>query len=207
MPRHDRIPAEEKKRLFALAYAKEPNVQKAAVAAGYKPGRNAEVVGVRLMNDPAVKDMIAKHQIAMSVRTGITAQAVLEELAVNSFSDIGNYLDDNGRVKPVSEWDAKARRAVQSFKIRRTVEMDGDEKIPVEIIELKLWDKNAALNNLAKHFGLLIERQEVLVQHKFDRMPMKDLEAYILEMAPRMLGKPVFTKPQIAKRMIEEDDA
>jgi hypothetical protein len=58
----------------------------------------------------------------------------------------------------VTEWSDEQLAAVASVDIM-TVECEGAP--PARVHELRLWNKVAALDTLAKHFGLLKEKIEL----------------------------------------------
>ena len=61
----------------------------------------------------------------------------------------------------MTEWSDEQLAAVASVDIV-TVEREGAS--PARVHKLRLWNKVAALDTLAKHFGLLKERLEVETQ-------------------------------------------
>jgi len=68
---------------------------------------------------------------------------VLDELRKLVHSDIGEIINEHGRVKLPHELDAKTRAAVKTFKI--------DE---YGRIEYQFYDKNPAIDKAMKHMGL-----------------------------------------------------
>jgi phage terminase small subunit len=96
--------------------------------------------------------MIARGNVSVRVKE-LTAKAadvavleaagIIREIARLAYSDIGNIMHTDGRVKLPNELDPATRAAVASFKI--------DE---YGRIEYKFWDKNSALDKSAKIRGL-----------------------------------------------------
>jgi hypothetical protein len=90
----------------------------------------------------------------LPVRTGAR---VLEEIARLAFSDIGQVLDFSGthpRLRPACDIPEDARRALTSVKVKRYAEGRGEGAGEVEVTEIKLWDKLAALEKAGRHLGL-----------------------------------------------------
>ncbi len=85
---------------------------------GYKArGDVAEAAASRLLRNVKVAARLAQLRAERSKRTGITADRVLEELAVVAFSDVTHYcVDPGGRVVLDTRADASARRALSSVK-------------------------------------------------------------------------------------------
>jgi phage terminase small subunit len=99
----------------------------------------------------------AVHPAVKEAAIKINAEMLMKEAGAIAFSDIGDIFDFSGpvlKLKPMSEVPAHARRAIAVYKTRRYVEGRGEDAREVEVIEIKFWDKLAALNALMKVFGL-----------------------------------------------------
>lgn len=139
------------------------DVQRAYEQAGYKAeGESARVNGYRLLSDATVKERLRVLQEERAERTKVTADQVVHELALLAFSDIDDYLvDDDGRIQFREGAHPDARRAVSSVKRKILKHLPGDEDSPpAQIVEteVKVWNKNSALDSLGKHLGMFIER-------------------------------------------------
>ncbi len=135
----------ERQRRFVRAYAQDPDGYKAAARAGYSP--TAKSYASTLLRKPAIAAEIAAREAARAERRRVTADRVLEEFARIAFADIRDY----------ATWgpDGVSLRAADEIA-------DGDSAAIVEVSvssrgktpRLKLHDKKAALNALARHLGL-----------------------------------------------------
>lgn len=79
-----------------------------------------------------------------------------------AYSDLGSFYDQDGNIKPISEWTPAMRAAVQTLE---TVERDvtpGERGPAAKVLRLKLWDKPRTLEMLYKHLGLFEDK----VEHK-----------------------------------------
>jgi len=112
---------------------------------------------------------LANADIARAVAAGkatqlqqadLSATRVLEEYRRIGFSDIGALFDDHGRLKSLRELPRDVRAAIASMKVTKKNLTAGDG-VMEDVVEVKLWDKTRALESLAKHFGLLVERVEI----------------------------------------------
>jgi hypothetical protein len=65
-----------------------------------------------------------------------------------------DFSGEEPKLKPANTIPLHARRAISSIKVRRHAEGRGDEAHEVEVRELKLWNKLAALDKLGEHLGL-----------------------------------------------------
>ena len=139
------------------------NATQAALRAGYSP-RTAFAQGSALLSIPAIRAAVAAKRGHLAARNRRTADGVLEELAVIAFSDIGEILDMSGeqpKLRAMRDIPERARRAIAKIKVKRALEGTGKDAREVEITEFSLWSKTDALEKLAKHFGLLVERIQV----------------------------------------------
>lgn len=154
-----------KQQRFVEEYLKDLNSTQAAIRANYS-AKNADKIGPQLLGKVRVADAIQKAMARRSDRVEVKADAVLKELALLGFSDIGQILDFSGvepRLKPVSEIPESARRAISSMKVKRYWEGNGDESREVEVTEFRLWPKLDALKLICQHLGLLGDQQQINV--------------------------------------------
>jgi len=157
-----KTPLTPRQQRFVDEYLVDLNATKAAERAGYS-AKTARVTGAENLTKPAIAAAIEAGKKTRAQASGITAQRVLDELALIAFSDIGELVDftESGiHLKLPAAIPAAARRAVASIKIRR--EVGGEDRPDADVIEFKLWDKVAALSRLAEHLGLVNEVQELL---------------------------------------------
>jgi phage terminase small subunit len=149
---------------FVEEYLVDLNASAAYQRAGYKArGHAAETNAARLLRNAEVKSAIHAAQQVRSQRTEITADRVLQELALVGFSDIGQILDFSGnsvKLRPGTAIPEQARRLLSSVKVKRYFEGTSDEAREVEITEFKIWDKLSALEKIGKHLGMFKELHE-----------------------------------------------
>jgi len=142
-------------RAFCNAYMMNGNMPTAAAReAGYScPGK----AGWGLMKRQKVIDFIQKEQKNRGLRLNITEDAILAEFMLLASSDIGKVCswDENGviTVKDSEEIPPETRRAI--CEIFNT---------PTGGLRIKMHSKDKALDALAKHKGMFIERH----QHQHD---------------------------------------
>jgi phage terminase small subunit len=83
---------------------------------------------------------------------------VVQELAKIGFSDLRNMVTDKGSLVDPNEWDDKTAAAIASIEVvtasgDRGKDEDG-RKVVEHVHKIKMWDKNSALEKLAKHLGM-----------------------------------------------------
>lgn len=113
--------------------------------------------GCLLLKNPKVKAAVRRAIMERMAATGIKSDQVLREAAFIAFSDIGDVLDftkDTPTLKKASDIPEHARRAISYMKVKTVLEKTSEGFKPAEVIEIKFWDKNAALNKCFKHLGL-----------------------------------------------------
>lgn len=92
----------------------------------------------------------------------VDAQTILTELLRIATSDIRKIFDDKGALLPFSQWHEDIARSVASVQVDELFEGSGQEREMIGLTKkIKLWDKNQALDKLAKHLGLLVDKVEV----------------------------------------------
>jgi phage terminase small subunit len=92
-----------------------------------------------------------------SIRTEISADRVLKELARIAFHDPANAFRPDGSMKPIHEMDDVSRAALV---IEVTEGTDGEGN-PTFSRKMKFADKQVALEKLAKNLGLLTDKLKV----------------------------------------------
>lgn len=163
MPRLENDRHEE----FCQQYLVDLNITKATKRAKYSK-KTARTIGSKLLTRIDIQDRIAELKKEREERTKVTQDRVVRELALIGFSDLANYIDidpNTGaiRAKGFEEMPAEESRALQSIKEDRVIKEDakGDKVTVYDKVSFKTHDKIRALEILARHLGMLVERHEV----------------------------------------------
>ena len=147
-----RAPLTPKQARFVEYYLVSLNATDAYREAYGRAGKVAEAGGARLVGNAKVAAAIATAKAARSERVEITADRVLRELAILAFSDVRHFsVDHIGNLELTAGAPDEAWRAVSSVKHKIRTFGAGDERETVREIEFRLWDKNSALEKVAKH--------------------------------------------------------
>ncbi|HLB55142.1 MAG TPA: terminase small subunit [Gemmatimonadales bacterium] len=153
-PRHER---------FCQEYLIDLNCTKAYLRAGYKVTANvARSAGSRLLTNVGVQARIEELQQDRATRTGITADSVLEELAILKSSNVRHFVvGEDGEIALAPGVPESAWRAVSGLKVKRRVipQKQGEAIHEIET-DFKLWDKPKTLQLAGQHLGLYKERVE-----------------------------------------------
>lgn len=155
------MPALENQRheAFAQALAKGSSATDAYVTAGYKPSRTA---ASRLSSKVNIQLRVKELLTRAADRAEIDIARTLKELVRVGTSDVRRFFDQNGKLKAVHELDDETAAAVASVEVvTKTIPGDNEEGGHVEYLhKVRLWDKNSALEKIAKHLGMFIDRVE-----------------------------------------------
>lgn len=147
-----------KHELFAQGLAKGLSASDAYASAGYKESRSA---ASRLSTNVNIERRVSELVGTGAAKAEVSVARVLHELARIGFSDIRNAFSPNGNLLPPEEWDDDFAASVASVEVvsRNTDMKDSDGRTVVEHVhKIKVWDKNSALEKIAKHLGMFIER-------------------------------------------------
>ncbi len=144
----------KKQKIFADEYLIDLNATRAYKAAypSVKKEEAARANGSRLLTNANVSKYIAERMQERQKRTEITQDRVLEELAAIAFARATDYAEvKEGRVilKNTATLTEQQIRAIAGIK---------DGKYGIEI---KLNDKEKALELLGRHLGMFKDRVEV----------------------------------------------
>lgn len=143
---------------FCEEYLIDLNATAAAIRSGYAPrtAQNARqwITEGADREKPSLRARIDELRARQSRRTGITADRVLRELAAVAFADASGLVTPDGSID--SGTDPQSARAISSIRITRT------EFGPTT--EIRMSDKNKALELLGKHLGLFTDQVNVTVQ-------------------------------------------
>ncbi len=151
----DNLKLTPKQRLFVQEYLIDLNAKQASIRAGYRP-TNAEFQGHQLINNPKVKQAIKLAMYERELRTKVTQDRVIEELAKIAFlnpTDVINEYDASLHNGAAREDTA----AISSIRVKRLPTKGG---FGVER-EIKLHDKIRALELLGKHLRLFNDKLNI----------------------------------------------
>ncbi len=142
-----------------------------AMAAGVRAGYSAKTInsgGPKLLTIPAVKAEIERRQATLSKKAEIKAEQVIAEFVKVGMANMGDYVevdaDGNVRLK-LDKLPREAWAAVGEITQEEYTDGRGEDARPVKRTKFKLHPKIDALNSLAKHLGMFVERQKIEESH------------------------------------------
>ena len=137
-----------------------------------KKKETARKNGGRLKANEGITEYIElQQQLASETamdRLGITEERILAELAKLGFANVQDYYNDYGSMIPINEMPGDVAASIQTVKTRQIYGGHGEEI--GTMVEIKGYDKRAALIDLGKHLGMFKEN----VRHDVAD-PLKDI--------------------------------
>ena len=137
-----------KQKRFCEEYLVDLNATQAAIRAGYKPD-NAYATGAENLKKPQIRARVDQMLADQSIRTGVSADRVVRELAKIAFAKATDIIDtETGNVR--EDATDEDRACIAAVKVKRVNGADFDSMER----EIRLCDKVKALELLGKHFGI-----------------------------------------------------
>lgn len=115
----------------------------------------------------ADKVRLDAYNAALEDRKEWTREIVLREIRELGTFDIRKILEENGNLKPVSQWPDDISKAVVGMEISEND--DGDSWIK----KIKTVDKLKSLEMVAKNLAMLIEKHNVTHELTLDQLIMQ----------------------------------
>lgn len=171
---------------YCQEYVKCPeNQTQAAINAGYSPNTAGKFASQN-MRDERIQKRIAELMEERNKRLRVSADYVLLRLVEIDQMDVIDILDDEGGLKPISQWPKVWRTSISAVDINRIrmAMKDDEEDIESTLQKIKWPDKVKNLELIGKHVDVMAfkERMEVNVNVTIaDRMAaarrrLKDLQ-------------------------------
>ncbi|MBU9831257.1 terminase small subunit [Rahnella sp. FC061912-K] len=151
--------------MFAQEMLKDPrNQRQAAINAGYSV-KTATQKAAGLMNLPKVVARIEELMEARNKRLRVSADYVLLRLVEIDQMDVLDILEDDGGLKPISQWPKIWRTTLSGLDINR-IRMAGkneDDDIESTLQKIKWPDKVKNLELIGKHVDVMAFKERIEV--------------------------------------------
>lgn len=176
----------DKQKIFADEYLIDLNATRAYRKAypNCKKDSSADAAARKLLGNTRIQKYISERMEERQKRTEVTQDRVVEELAAIAFSKATDYVEirSNGVagmviIKPTSELSDTQVRAISGIK-------EGANGI-----EIKLNDKEKALELLGRHLGMWNDKLDIKTPAIDDSI--KEMEAYFEQQKESGSGPPV----------------
>lgn len=172
----------DKQQMFVAEYLIDLNATQAAIRAGYSK-KTAQRIGSENLSKPLIQESIQSAMAERSERTNITQDRVLQELARLGFSDLRKTMTEGGALLDPQDWDDDTAASIAAVEVVTTFTGETDEngnKVPEYTKKIKTWDKNAALEKLAKHLGMYAPEKRELTSPDGSMTPQSPVALYEL---------------------------
>ena len=147
-----------KQQRFVEEYLVDLNATQAAIRAGYSK-KTARLSGHRNITNDNIAAEIQAGRDKLSEMTGVTAERVIEELALVAFTNMQDYIQVNADGQPELDFSALTRDQAAALSEIITEEVwrgRGEDAKRMIRTKFKLHSKMSALDQLCKYFGLFV---------------------------------------------------
>lgn len=142
----------DRQRLFVMEYLVDKNMKQAAIRAGYSEA-TAEKIGPQLYHKPHIYEAIQWHLDNMMQNIEITAERILQEIAMTAFLDPREAFKGNANID-VDKMPEHVARAIDSIQIRY---LDNGDIVH----NIQFNPKMKGLELLGKNFKLFTDKVEI----------------------------------------------
>lgn len=155
----EEITLTERELLFCKYYLADANrnATQAAIKAGYSQ-RTANRIANQNLSKLDIKKYIHDQTAPVLDALGATSERLLQEWVKVGLSDIRDYLDDDYRIKSLSDITKNASGAIESVQVDEKILMkdeDGGGQVLDRSVKFKLHNKLKALEQLSIMQGLI----------------------------------------------------
>lgn len=154
-------------------YVVDKNGCQAAIRAGYSENSARQIASENLAK-PNIKNYVDYLLRKLSERTMVSAERVVKEYARIAFMNMGDVLDDNGKMENLNKWSRDDLAAVSEIT-EDIVNDSDDDSAPVLKRKVKMINKLGALDALSKHLGIVTHKVEISGQLDVTNMSDEDL--------------------------------
>lgn len=151
-------PLTPKQRRFVSEYLVDSNATQAAIRCGYAK-KAARQTGAKLVSIPAIRSAIETGTQKAVEKAELTAERILEEIRRIALYDPRKTFDDAGNLKPIKEWGDDEAASVAGYEVVKR-NMTAGDGVTDTVARVRHADKLKALDLAARHFGLLVEKQQ-----------------------------------------------
>lgn len=147
----------DKRENFCQEYLIDLNATQAAIRAGYSEA-TARQKAYGLLQEKDVSDRIAELMEDRAKRTRVSQDEVINAYRRLAFYDPRGFYDEGGKLIPIHKLPDDLAFAIQAIDVN-DLKVDGAEYS--ETKKIKTADKQRALDSIAKHLGMFIDRTEL----------------------------------------------
>lgn len=146
----------DKQEMFCLEYIKDLNATQASIRAGYSES-TARQIGSDNLSKIDIQNRIAELMEQRRTDVKVDANYVLKRLVEIDSLDVADIVNENGDIKPISQWSKAWRTSVNAIDV--SVINTGD--IEAFLKKVKMPDKLKNLELLGKHIDVQAFKEKV----------------------------------------------
>lgn len=162
-----------KQKKFIDEYLVDLNATQAAIRAGYKE-KAAYRTGAENLRKPQIQEEIQKRMQERQQRTEVTQDMVVKELAAIAFARATDYAEVKGGTVRIKDTDVLSDQQIRAI---------AGIKEGANGIEIKLNDKEKALELLGRHLGMWNDKikvdGEVTTNNPFEGLTTEELKKLV----------------------------
>ncbi|MEO6523976.1 MAG: terminase small subunit [Mucilaginibacter sp.] len=140
---------------FCDEYLVNFNAFRAALSAGYSENTARKC---ELLHNAKIQAYLKTGMEKARQRLEVTHDMILREFAKVAFSNMGNYYDERGAIKPMCCLTSEEKAAVSYYQIMDSIDEHGNRV--GELGKIKLHNKMSALDKIARHIGFYSEKSQ-----------------------------------------------
>lgn len=150
----------DKQEMFCREYLIDLNATQAAIRAGYSV-KTANRIAAQLLSKLDIQNRIAELKAQRNDLVGINAAYVLNRLVEIDQMDVLDILNDDGGIKPISEWPKVWRTTLSGFDINTSITNFDETTIENILKKIKWPNKVKNLELMGKHISVLAFKEQV----------------------------------------------
>ncbi|KJY84823.1 terminase [Vibrio galatheae] len=151
----------DKQEQFCLEYLIDLNATQAAIRAGYSENGAAQNAAKLIRNDK-VQVRLSELKAQRVEETKISAAYVLNRLVEIDQMDVADIINDDGSIKPVSQWPKCWRQTISGLDVSELWEGTGDERQQIGLLKkIKFPDKVKNIELLGKHVDVQAFKERI----------------------------------------------
>lgn len=141
---------------FVAEYLVDLNITAASKRSGV-----SVTAGRNWMDQSDWQQVITEARAKLVRKIEVTAEKVVQELALIGFANMADYISEDGseRMVDLSKLTRCQAAAIQELTVETYTEGRGDDAERIKRTKFKLGDKKAALDSLGRHLGLFEKDQ------------------------------------------------
>ncbi|MGH1498209.1 terminase small subunit [Yersinia proxima] len=140
----------DKQEMFCREYLIDLNATQAVIRAGYSV-KTANRIAAQLLSKLDIQNRITELKAQRNDLVGINAAYVLNRLVEIDQMDVLDILNDDGGIKPISEWPKVWRTTLSGFDINTSITNFDETTIENILKKIKWPDKVKNLELLGRH--------------------------------------------------------